>query len=118
MNYTVLATSQEGQDTVPDTSGMGRPIGSTGKGYKVLAEGAALDLGEPQAVDDTVSLGDVIQDTLHIAGSDNGDFFGGSDANERLGLGIKEASGWNKPISEGDGVIPGLVLLLLRLKLI
>ena len=44
MNYTVLATSQEDDRTVPSTSGAGRPIGSTGRGYKVLAEGADSEI--------------------------------------------------------------------------
>jgi len=99
-DYTVLATSQEGQDTVPDTSGNGRPIGSNGRGYTVLAEGVDVDnyQGEPKE-QDQIGLADVLMDTFHMAGSTNQDgstdFFGGSDANERLGAGIQEASGFS-----------------------
>ncbi len=99
-DYTVLATSQEGQDTVPDTSGNGRPIGSNGRGYTVLAEGGDVDnyQGEPKE-QDQIGLADVLMDTFHMAGSTNQDgstdFFGGSDANERLGAGIQEASGFS-----------------------
>ncbi len=64
--------------------------------------------------DDSVSLGDMVQDTLHIAGSDNADgtrdFFGGSDANERFGQGIATAyngegglMGPTKSVAQGIG---------------
>jgi hypothetical protein len=112
-DYVVLATSQDDDRVVPDTNGLGRPIGSSGRGYTVLAEGSDLGSGElpnEKVNSDEVSLGDVLLDTFHMAGATgdaingdgtpdtSGDFFGGSDANERLYDGTMKAMGYNSRI--------------------
>jgi hypothetical protein len=87
----------------PDTAG-----GEfTQDGWKTVAEGNDLDTGNTPQAEDTVGLGDVLLDTFHMAGATgdavnddgtpdtSGDFFGGSNANERVWEGVKEASGYN-----------------------